>query len=75
MQLGRDDPIAVLTTFDQAPAGPVSLLNVDLSTVTTAADLVIGVGKPLAKIVHIDFRPALRSGSMPACPIWTWEFG
>jgi hypothetical protein len=54
--LGRDDPVAVLTTFDQPPSGAVSLLNVDLSTITTAADLVIGIGDPLTEVVHIDFQ-------------------
>src|SRR5205085_7989646 len=28
--------------------------NVDLSTVTTAADLVFGIAEPLAEVVHID---------------------
>jgi hypothetical protein len=54
--LGRDDPIAVLTAFDQPPTGAVFLLNVDLSTITTAADLVIGIGDPLTEVVHIDFQ-------------------
>jgi hypothetical protein len=54
--LGRDAPADVLTTFDRPPAGALVLLNVDLSTVTTAADLVVGVGDPLADIIHIDFQ-------------------
>src|SRR5207249_3689367 len=54
--LGRDGPADFLTTFDQPPAGAVALLNVDLSTVTTAADLVLGIGDPLAEVVHIDFQ-------------------
>ncbi|HJT79411.1 MAG TPA: hypothetical protein VJ739_19600 [Gemmataceae bacterium] len=45
-----------LATFDRPPAGPLALLNVDLSTVTTAADLVVGVGDPLAEVVHVDFQ-------------------
>ena len=54
--LGRDAPADFLTTFDRPPAGAVTLLNVDLSTVTTAADLVVGVGDPLAEVVHVDFQ-------------------
>jgi hypothetical protein len=54
--LGRDAPADFLTVFDQPPSGPVALLNVDLSTITTAADLVIGIGDPLAEVIHIDFQ-------------------
>jgi hypothetical protein len=54
--LGRDYPKDLLTTFDQPPAGPVTLLNVDLSTITTAADLVVGIGNPLVDVVHVDFQ-------------------
>jgi hypothetical protein len=54
--LGRDAPADVLATFDRPPTAALSLLNVDLSTVTTAADLVVGVGDPLAEIVHLDFQ-------------------
>jgi hypothetical protein len=54
--LGRDAPADVLATFDRPPTAALSLLNVDLSTVTTAADLVIGLGDPLAEIVHLDFQ-------------------
>jgi hypothetical protein len=35
---------------------PVKLLNVDLSTVTTAADLILGLGEPLEEIIHLDFQ-------------------
>ncbi|HEX5272925.1 MAG TPA: hypothetical protein VFW33_20650 [Gemmataceae bacterium] len=49
-------PADFLAAFDQPPAGKVSLLNVDLSTVTTAADLVAGVGEPLAEVIHVDFQ-------------------
>jgi hypothetical protein len=34
----------------------VTLLNVDLSTVTTATDVVIGLGDPLEEIVHLEFQ-------------------
>ncbi len=54
--LGREDPRAFLAVFDAPPTVPLSLLNVDLSTVTTAADLVIGLGDPLREIVHVDFQ-------------------
>jgi hypothetical protein len=54
--LARDYPADFLAVFDRRPAGPIALLNVDLSTVTTAADLVVGVGEPLEKVVHIDFQ-------------------
>src|SRR5215510_12410517 len=45
--MGRDSPRGFLATFDRPPAGPVRLLNVDLSTVTALADLVLGLGEPL----------------------------
>jgi hypothetical protein len=35
---------------------PLALLNVDFSTVTTAAELVAGLGDPLHEIVHLDFQ-------------------
>jgi len=49
-------PQGFLATFDVPPAGPVAVLNVDLSTVTTGADAVLGLGDPLEEIVHIDFQ-------------------
>jgi hypothetical protein len=52
--LAKDSPRGFVSTFDEEPAGPVNLLNVDLSTVTTSADLVFGIGDPLQEIVHID---------------------
>ncbi|MBI1918649.1 MAG: hypothetical protein HYS12_28480 [Planctomycetes bacterium] len=54
--MGRQSPQAFLSAFDRPPAVPVKLLNVDLSTVTTAADLVLGLGEPLQEIVHMDFQ-------------------
>src|SRR6516165_1698853 len=54
--MGRESPLGFLATFDQPPAGPVRLLNVDLSTVTTAADLILGLGDPLEEIIHLDFQ-------------------
>jgi hypothetical protein len=54
--LARAAPRDFLAAFDRPPTLPVSLLNVDLSSVTTAADLVVGLGDPLAEIVHLDFQ-------------------
>ena len=53
--LAQVSPRGLLATFDAATALPVSLLNVDLSTVTTAADVVFGLGQPLQEIIHLDF--------------------
>lgn len=52
--MGRECPEGFLTAFDRAPAAPVSVLNVDLSAVTAAADIVYGLGEPLREIIHID---------------------
>ncbi len=49
--MGRESPQAFLTLFDQPPAMPVRPLNIDLSTVTASADLILGLGDPLAEIV------------------------
>jgi hypothetical protein len=54
--LGADYPYDYLTTFDLTTTEPTRLLNVDLSTVTTAADVVLGLGRPLREIVHLDFQ-------------------
>jgi predicted transposase YdaD len=51
---GPSDFIAFLDQVPAVPAPPVRMLNVDLSTVTTAADLVFGLGDPLLEIVHVD---------------------
>lgn len=32
----------------------MTLLNVDSSTITTAADVVFGIGDPLSEILHLD---------------------
>jgi hypothetical protein len=42
--------------FDQPPVLPVRLLNVDLSTVTALAALILGLGEPLEEIVQLDFQ-------------------
>ncbi|HEV3255362.1 MAG TPA: hypothetical protein VG013_00650 [Gemmataceae bacterium] len=54
--MGRDSPQAFLAAFDRPAALPVKLLNVDLSTVTTAADLILGLGEPLEEIMQFDFQ-------------------
>lgn len=54
--MGRESPQDFLAAFDGPPRVPIRLLNVDLSTVTTAADLVIGLDDPLVEIVHLDFQ-------------------
>jgi hypothetical protein len=54
--MGRESPRGFLATFDRPPSLPVKLLNVDLSTVTTAADLIFGLGDPLQETVHLDFQ-------------------
>jgi len=52
--LATQGPSDFIAIFDRPPAQPVRVLNVDLSTVTTAADVVFGLGDPLAEIVHLD---------------------
>jgi predicted transposase YdaD len=59
--LARDYPTDFLTTFDGPPTVPVALLNVDLSTITLAADLVLGLGDPLGEIVTIDFQASANA--------------
>jgi len=54
--MGRDSPLGFLATFDRPPTSPVRLLNVDLSTVTTAADLILGLGEPLEEVIQLDFQ-------------------
>lgn len=54
--MGRDSPEGFLAAFDRPPTLPVRLLNVDLSTVTASADLILGLGEPLEEIVQLDFQ-------------------
>jgi hypothetical protein len=54
--MGRASPQGFLAAFDRPPAAPVKLLNVDLSTVTTATDLIVGLGEPLEEIIHLEFQ-------------------
>lgn len=55
-ELAQACPLDYLAEFDTAPQLPVSVLNVDLSTVTTAADLVLGLGQPLREAIHLEFH-------------------
>ena len=52
--LAAQGPSDFISIFDRPPVQPVRVLNVDLSTVTTAADVVFGLGDPLMEIVHLD---------------------
>ncbi len=54
--LAQVSPRGLLAAFDAPTTLPVSLLNVDWSTVTTATDLVFGLGEPLQEIIHLDFQ-------------------
>src|ERR1700730_15098824 len=60
--LGQLSPRGLLTVFDAPPSLPVSLLNVDLSTVTTSTDLVFGLGQPVQEVVHLDFQSSASAG-------------
>jgi hypothetical protein len=55
-EMGRDCPQGFLAVFDRPPTLPLKLLNVDLATVTSTADLIIGLREPLNEIVHIEFQ-------------------
>src|SRR5487761_1130496 len=56
--MGRESPEGFLAAFDRPPTLPLRLLNVDLSTVTAAADLIVGLGDPLEEIIHLEFQSA-----------------
>jgi hypothetical protein len=61
-ELGEESPAAFVAEFDGPPQLPVTTLNVDLSTVTTAADLVFGLGEPLQEVIHIDCQASAKAG-------------
>jgi hypothetical protein len=67
--MGRDAPLGFLTAFDQLPTVPVKPLNVDLSTVTTAGDLILGLGDPPAEFVHTEFQVPPRINAPTCSPI------
>ncbi|HET6880827.1 MAG TPA: hypothetical protein VFI31_11770 [Pirellulales bacterium] len=54
--LAREHPRGFLTEFDRPPALPIKLLNVDLSTVTRAADFVVALGDPPVEVVDLEFQ-------------------
>ncbi len=54
--LARERPLDFVWFFDKPTQASVSVLNVDLSTITTSADFVVGIGDPLKEILHIDFQ-------------------
>lgn len=54
--MGRESPHGFLAPFDKPTTQPLQLLNVDLSTVTAAADLIVGLGEPLDEIIHLEFQ-------------------
>ncbi len=63
--MGRDSPHDFLAEFDQPSAVPVKLLNVDLSTVTTATDLVWGSAIRCRRSSTSNFSQMRRPGSTP----------
>jgi hypothetical protein len=68
--MGRQSPQGFLAAFDRPPTLPVKLLNVDLSTVTTAADPILGLGDPLEEIVHLDFQSSAAAWKHPALMLY-----
>ena len=68
--MAQVNPRGVLSYFDAPTTLPVSLLNVDLSTVTTAADLVFGLGEPLQEIVNIDFQSSASATKHADIPVY-----
>jgi hypothetical protein len=54
--MARECPEGFLAAFDRAPRESVSVLNVELSTITAAADVVYGLGEPPREIIHIEWQ-------------------
>lgn len=54
--LFQERPRDLLAEFDAPPTLPVRVLSQDLSTVSKATDLVLGLGDPLQEVVHIEFQ-------------------
>ena len=59
--LAEQNPRDFLAAFEEVPPGQVSLLNVDLSTVTTSTDIVFGLGDPLTRVTHIDCQASAKA--------------
>jgi hypothetical protein len=55
-------PRDFVTAFDAETTRPVAVLNVDLSTVTTSTDFVVGLGEPPEELLHIDFQSSADEG-------------
>ena len=73
--MGRDSPEGFLAAFDRPAAGPVKPLNVDLSTVTRVADLILGLGDPLEEIIHLDFQAsaaAWKHADLMVYNVWVY---
>jgi hypothetical protein len=68
--LAREHLRALLAAFDATITGSLRLLNVDLSTVTTSTDGVIGLGDLLRGIVHFDFQ-AKAAAAKHADMLWS----
>ena len=68
--LAQTSPRGLLEVFDAPTVLPVSLLNIDLSTVTTATDLVFGLGEPLQEIVHLDFQSSASATKHADLPVY-----
>src|SRR5258706_10279859 len=68
--LAQVSPRGLLSAFDAAPTLRVSFLNIDLSTVTTAADVVFGLGEPLREIVHLDFQSSASATKHADIPVY-----
>jgi hypothetical protein len=60
--LAADYPRDFAAAFAGETARPVQVLNVDLSTVTTAADFLVGIGEPVEEVCHIDFQSGPDEG-------------
>jgi hypothetical protein len=52
----RDRPADYETEFDLPRQGPVTPLNVDLSTLSAATDVALGYGEPLREIFDLNFQ-------------------
>ncbi len=52
------DPESWLRLFGIAPTGPVSVIDADLSTITSEADKVLRIGGPSPWLVHVEMQAA-----------------
>jgi hypothetical protein len=57
-------PADFAAAFGLLADGPITTVNVDLSTVSAAADVALGFGKPIREIADIEFQ----SGPDPSLP-------